>query len=261
MILGRFPEAIEHSAALFAQGRTGPCFGGDQMWLGVAHSILANLNLQRGWLDEAETQATAGLRELPSEMRTLPIAINAASMCNAVKAAARLQNHQFDEALKFARRAVRAKPKWSSGAFAHAILGAALLATGEVAEAETECRHALELQPQSLPGLYWLGRVLQEQGREAEAHAAWESILSLASDGPYVSLARVALGIEEPNSAESPLPASDVAAESWDEWFPETPPAPPAIDPLAGSATLKPPTAVGEAQPLWGNPPDDTPSR
>jgi tetratricopeptide (TPR) repeat protein len=260
LILGRFPEAIEHSAALFAQARSGPCFGGDQMWLGVAHSILANLNLQRGWLDEAETQASAGLRELPSEVRTLPIATNAASVCNAVKAAARLQQEQFDEALKYARRAVRAKPKWSSGAFAHAILGAALLAKGEVTEAETECRRALELQAQSLPALYWMGRVLQEQGREADARASWESILALASEGPHVSLARTALGLEETNSAEKPV-SSHIATESWDEWFPETTPAPPPVDPLAGSATLIPPAAISEAQPLWGTPPDDTPSR
>lgn len=69
----------------------------------------------------------------------------------------------------------------------------ALMIEGKAAEAETEVRRAVELDPWSAYGFWLLGRILTETGRFAEARTALERAITLEPTlgGAYYDLVRI----------------------------------------------------------------------
>jgi TolB-like protein/Flp pilus assembly protein TadD len=91
---------------------------------------------------------------------------------------------RFEEAVTHGRRAIELDPL---NAISYLYLSFSLLGLGELREAESACRKALELSPDGISFRYWLAMVLDLQGRREEALAAalldkddWSRLSSLA---------------------------------------------------------------------------------
>ncbi|MEE2952389.1 MAG: c-type cytochrome biogenesis protein CcmI [Pseudomonadota bacterium] len=97
-------------------------------------------------------------------------------------------------------------------------LGEALVqqAGGEVTdEARQAFERSLKDNPDYLPSRFFLALDLSQEGRNAEAATAWQSLIEASPENaPWMNIARAGLADSRQKAGLSPLPESDLAASS-----------------------------------------------
>jgi Tfp pilus assembly protein PilF len=94
------------------------------------------------------------------------------------------QQGKWEEAIASYRKAI-SLPIYPTPELAYANLGWAYLNVGKPREAEESYRTAVQLQPRFAQAYYFLGVVLDRQGRKDEARAAFRSARDLDPESPF----------------------------------------------------------------------------
>jgi type IV pilus assembly protein PilF len=94
------------------------------------------------------------------------------------------QQGKWEEAIVAYRKAI-SLPIYPTPEVAYANLGWAYLNLGKQREAEESYRTAVQLQPRFAQAYYFLGVVLDRQGRKEEARSAFRSARDLDPDSPF----------------------------------------------------------------------------
>lgn len=138
---------------------------------------------QAGRLDEARAAYEALLAGDPANFEVAHLL-----------AVLELQSGRPQQALEFARRAIRARPE---DANAHNTLGEACRVAGALAEAESAYRRAIALDPKNLGAHLNLGHLLRRTGRGAEALDCYAAAISLHPELPetHVCLGEALAGL------------------------------------------------------------------
>lgn len=135
----------------------------------------------------ASALAAAGKREQAlGELQKIPT--SDAEFASAV-ATLYYRLQAFDECLGLLDKAVAQKPS----ADLHVRRGACRQGKGDKAGALEDYRAAVKLDARFAPGHYYLGRLLAEQGKKADARAALERALELGAGTPIAGSAQKAL--------------------------------------------------------------------
>jgi Flp pilus assembly protein TadD len=138
----------------------------------LAHNSLGVLLLERGELDQAETEFE----------RTVKIQADNPEPLNNL-GAIRLRQGRLEDALAFFRRAVKVKPDYAGSYYN---LGIVLAQLGRLNEAITNFQKTLELYPPYVEAQEHWGSALYQQGRFAEALTHYRAAMELQPGNPYL---------------------------------------------------------------------------
>lgn len=167
--LGRYEEAAAECARFFALVDAGICWGNRTRWRQIGRSLLAQINLERGVLDEALLQAEWALKGLDPQLPLHSTLRNVASMAHWCRAEALRAQGDPQGAEEACDQAVAYLP--GTWVLSHLLSAraAARYAQGRWQEAEEDAIGALVLSAHNADAHYWRALALRMLGRPFEA--------------------------------------------------------------------------------------------